>query len=246
MPAADPRLIVALDFSTRAEAEVLLGKLGDAASSFKIGYQLFYGGEGLEIGKQLIAAGKQVFFDLKLLDIDNTVEKGVAAIAETGAHMMTVHAYPKAMRAAVRAAEGSHLRLLGVTVLTSMDDEDLEEAGYDRDVESLVALRTHQATDAGMGGIVCSAHEAALASQFVGEDMAIVTPGIRPRGSDQGDQKRIVTPAEALSLGATHLVVGRPITQAPSPAQEAGAILSEMASAPLPGAHAHHHHHHHH
>ncbi|MCB1517217.1 MAG: orotidine-5'-phosphate decarboxylase [Hyphomicrobiaceae bacterium] len=244
MAHADPRLIVALDFSTRAEAEMLLDKLGDAASSFKIGYQLFYGGEGLEVGKQLIAAGKQVFFDLKLLDIDNTVEKGVAAIAETGAHMLTVHAYPRAMRAAVRAAEGSHLRLLGVTVLTSMDDEDLEEAGYDRDIESLVALRAHQAAESGMGGVVCSAYEAALVSQFVREDMAIVTPGIRPRGADNGDQKRIVTPAEALSHGATHLVIGRPITMAPSPAQEAGAILSEMASAPPPHIHDHHNHHH--
>lgn len=228
MPDPDNRLIVALDYSTRAEAESLVERLGDSGTFYKIGYQLFYGGEGFELGKALIAAGKKVFFDLKLLDIDNTVAKGVTAFAESGASMLTIHAYPQAMRAAVAAAEGSDLCLLGVTVLTSMDDDDLEEAGYDRDVESLVALRAHQAKEAGMGGVVCSAYEAALARQFTGEDMAVVTPGIRPRGSALNDQKRIVTPADALSRGASHLVIGRPITQAESPVQAAGAIFAEM------------------
>lgn len=243
----DPRLIVALDLSSREEADQLLDKIGDSTSAFKIGYQLFYSGDGMALGKELIAAGKNVFFDLKLLDIENTVEKGVAAIAETGASMLTVHAYPKVMQAAVKAAAGSDLTVLGVTVLTSMDDDDLMEAGYDRDVESVVAYRAHQATHEGMGGLVCSAHEAALVSQFTSENMAIVTPGIRPKGSDIGDQKRIVTPAQALSQGATHLVVGRPITKSPSPAQEVGAILSDMNS-PEAAVHVHdencgHHHH---
>lgn len=224
----DNRLIVALDYSTRAEAESLVERLGDSGTFYKIGYQLFYGGEGFELGKALIAAGKKVFFDLKLLDIDNTVAHGVAAFAETGASMLTIHAYPQAMKAAVAAAEGSALCLLGVTVLTSMDDDDLEEAGYDRDVQSLVAYRAHQAREAGMGGVVCSAHEAALARQFTGEDMAVVTPGIRPKGSALNDQKRIVTPADALAQGASHLVIGRPITQAESPSQAAGAIFAEM------------------
>lgn len=224
----DSRLIVALDYSTRAEAESLIERLGDSGTFYKIGYQLFYGGDGFALGKELIAAGKKVFFDLKLLDIDNTVAKGVEAFAETGAAMLTLHAYPRAMEAAVRAAEGSDLCLLGVTVLTSMDDDDLEEAGYDRDVQSLVAYRAHQAKQAGMGGVVCSAHEAALARQFVGEDMAVVTPGIRPKGGDSNDQKRIVTPADALAQGASHLVIGRPITQAESPVQAAGAIFAEM------------------
>lgn len=224
----DARLIVALDYSTRAEAESLVDRLGDSGTFYKIGYQLFYGGDGFALGKELIAAGKKVFFDLKLLDIDNTVAKGVEAFAETGATMLTLHAYPQAMKAAVAAAKGSGLCLLGVTVLTSMDDDDLEEAGYDRDVQSLVAYRCHQAKQAGMGGVVCSAHEAALARQFVGEDMAVVTPGIRPKGSAGNDQKRIVTPADALSQGASHLVIGRPITQAESPIQAAGAIFAEM------------------
>ena len=224
----DSRLIVALDYSTRAEAETLIERLGDSGTFYKIGYQLFYGGDGFALGKELIAAGKKVFFDLKLLDIDNTVASGVEAFAATGASMLTVHAYPQAMKAAVAAAEGSELCLLGVTVLTSMDDDDLEEAGYDRDVQSLVAYRAHQAKEAGMGGVVCSAHEAALARQFVDEQMAVVTPGIRPRGSASDDQKRIVTPADALSQGASHLVIARPITQAESPIQAAGAIIAEM------------------
>ena len=122
-------LIVALDFDTRAEAEALVTSLGDSAQFYKIGYQLFYGGDGYALGKALIAAGKKVFFDLKLLDIDNTVEKGVAAIARTGAAMLTVHAYPQCMRAAVRGAAGADLTILGVSVLTSMSDADVAEAG---------------------------------------------------------------------------------------------------------------------
>src|SRR6201999_4180433 len=127
-------LIVALDVDTRAEAEMLIERLGDAVDFYKIGYQLCYGGDGLALGKALIARGKRVFFDLKLLDIDNTVEKGVAGFARPVARMFTVHAFPKAMRAAAKAAAGSDLTILGVSVLTSMDDADVAEAGYGRDV----------------------------------------------------------------------------------------------------------------
>src|SRR5690606_4873756 len=141
-------LIVGLDVGSRYEAEDIISRLGDAVDFYKIGYQLFYGGEGLTVGKELLKAGKRVFFDLKLLDIDNTVEKGVAAIAATGATMLTLHAYPKAMQAAVKAAEGSDLCLLGVTVLTSMDQPDLEEAGYGLSIEALVSRRATQARDA--------------------------------------------------------------------------------------------------
>ena len=133
-------LIVALDLDTRGEAEALVERLGDAVDFYKIGYQLVYGSDGLGLGKALIAKGKKVFFDLKLLDIDNTVEKGVAAIARTGASMLTVHAYPKTMRVAAKAAAGSGLTVLGVTVLTSMDDADVAEAGYGRDAAGLVLL----------------------------------------------------------------------------------------------------------
>lgn len=221
-------LIVALDVDTRAEAEALIDRLGDAVDFYKIGYQLFYGGNGLALGKALVAAGQHVFFDLKLLDIDNTVEKGVAAIAHTGAAMLTIHAYPQAMRAAVRGAAGSGLTLLGVSVLTSLDDNDLAEAGYDRDAAGLVALRAEKAREAGMGGVVCSPREAEMVRAILGPDMAVVTPGIRPAGSATGDQKRVLGPAEAIAAGASHLVIGRPITAASDPAAAARAILAEM------------------
>ncbi|WP_421951854.1 orotidine-5'-phosphate decarboxylase [Pelagibacterium sp.] len=224
-------LIVGLDVGTRSEAEDMISRLDGIVDFYKIGYQLFYGGDGLTVGKELLKAGKRVFFDLKLLDIDNTVAKGVAAIAETGATMLTLHAYPKAMEAAVRAAEGSSLCLLGVTVLTSMDQADLDEAGYGISVEDLVARRARQAREAGMGGVVASAFEARAVRQIVGPDMAVVTPGIRPSGSDRGDQKRVMTPADALAAGASHLVVARPIVAAPSPRQSAQAVLAEMQAA---------------
>lgn len=221
-------LIVALDLDTRRQAEEIVTALDGAVDFFKIGYQLVYGGDGLALGKALLAAGKRVFFDLKLLDIDNTVEKGVAALAATGATMTTVHAYPKTMAAAMRGAAGSGLVVLGVTVLTSMDDKDVAEAGYGRDAAGLVALRAEQARQAGLGGLVCSPQEADMVRAIVGPDMAIVTPGIRPGWSAAGDQKRITTPQAALERGATHLVVGRPITGAPDPAEAARRILAEM------------------
>ncbi|MBU1174372.1 MAG: orotidine-5'-phosphate decarboxylase [Alphaproteobacteria bacterium] len=248
---ADDRLIVALDLDTRAEAENLVERLGDTVSFYKIGYQLFFGGEGLAFGEDLIAAGKKVFFDLKLFDIENTVEKGVAAIARTGATFLTVHAYPKVMSAAARAAAGSDLRILGVTVLTSYDSDDLMHAGYDRDVDSLVGLRAHMAKLAGIGGVVCSPHEAALVRTLVGEDMSVVTPGIRLRGAEDNDQKRIMEPAEALGEGASHIVVGRPVTLAADPAEAARDIVAEMAKAATEAnvndiLHVHHHGHDHH
>ena len=222
-------VIVALDLDTRAEAEALIGRLGDRAGFFKIGYQLFYGGDGLALGKDLLKAGKKVFFDLKLLDIDNTVERGVAAIAATGATMLTVHAYPQCMRAAVRGAAGSDLRVLGVSVLTSMDDADVAEAGFARDTAGLVALRAQQARDAGIGGVVASPHEAQMVRSIVGPKMAVVTPGVRPAGSALGDQKRVMGPREALDAGASHLVIGRPITAAPDPLAAYMAIEKEIA-----------------
>ncbi len=224
-------LIVALDLDTRDEAERLITDLGDAVDFYKIGYQLFYGGDGLNLGKALLRAGKRVFFDLKMLDIDNTVEKGVGAIARTGATMVTVHAYPRTMRAAAKAAVGSGLTVLGVTVLTSMDDADLIEAGYARDAAGLVSLRAEQARAAGIGGIVCSPNEAAMVRAIVGPEMCVVTPGIRPAGSAHGDQKRVTGPAEALSAGASHLVVGRPITAAANPRAAALDILAQMGGA---------------
>jgi len=222
------QLIVALDVSSRGRAEEIVSLLGDAVDFYKIGYQCFYGADGFALGKDLLKAGKKVFFDLKLLDIDNTVEQGVAAIAASGATMLTVHAYPQCMRAAVRGAAGSDLCVLGVSVLTSMDDADVAEAGFARDTAGLVALRAQQARDAGIGGLVASAHEAEMVRTIVGPKMAIVTPGIRPAGAAMGDQKRAMTPGDALAAGATHLVVGRPVIAAADPAAAARGILAEM------------------
>lgn len=227
MTTTDNRLIVGLDVPTVADAERVVRDLDGLAGFYKIGYQLVFAG-GLEFARNLAADGKQVFLDMKLLDIDNTVAKGVENIAKMGVTMLTLHAYPKAMRTAVEAARGSDLILLGVTVLTSMDAADLTEAGYRDDAETLVARRAEQARDAGMGGIVCSAAEAARVREIVGPSMAVVTPGIRPQGADHGDQKRVVTPADALRAGASHLVVARPIIAAPDRRAAASAILDEM------------------
>ncbi|UIK05892.1 orotidine-5'-phosphate decarboxylase [Neorhizobium galegae] len=227
---ARDRLIVGLDIPTIGEAEKMVATLGDTVSFYKIGYQLVFAG-GLEFARDLAKDGKKVFLDMKLLDIDNTVAKGVENIVKMGMTMLTLHAYPKAMRAAVEAARGSDLCLLAVTVLTSMDETDLVDAGYEYDPHTLVLRRSEQALAAGMGGIVCSAEESAAVRKIVGPDMAIVTPGIRPAGSDAGDQKRVMTPSDALRAGSSHLVVGRPIVKAPDPKAAAQAILAEMQGA---------------
>ncbi|EHS53160.1 Orotidine 5'-phosphate decarboxylase [Rhizobium sp. PDO1-076] len=227
---ARDRLIVGLDVPTITEAEAIVAKLGDSVSFYKIGYQLVFAG-GLEFARDLAQSGKKIFLDMKLLDIDNTVASGVENIAKMGMSMLTLHAYPKAMRAAVEAAKGSDLCLLGVTVLTSMDEQDLVDAGYEYDPHTLVLKRAEQARAAGMGGIVCSAEESAAVRSIIGPDMALVTPGIRPAGADKGDQKRVMTPADALKAGSSHLVVGRPIVRAADPKAAATAILAEMDAA---------------
>ena len=224
------RLIVGLDVPTIREAETIVERLGDEILFYKIGYQLAFAG-GLEFARDLAQSGKKIFLDMKLLDIDNTVASGVENIAKMGMSMLTLHAYPKAMRAAVKAAEGSGLCLLGVTVLTSMDEQDLVDAGYEYDPHTLVLKRAEQARIAGMGGIVCSAEEASAVRKIIGPDMALVTPGIRPAGADKGDQKRVMTPADALKAGSSHLVVARPIVKAEDPRAAAQAIMAEMATA---------------
>lgn len=230
MTEARNRLIVPLDVPTVQAAEKMVTTLGDAVSFYKIGYQLTFAG-GLGLAGDLLGAGKKVFLDMKLLDIDNTIAKGIENIARMGVHMTTLHAYPKAMQSAVEAAKGSDLCLLGVTVLTSMDDEDLVEAGYASSAQELVLKRAQQASDAGMGGIVASAMEAALIRKAINPGMAIVTPGIRPSGSGAGDQKRIMTPKAAIEVGATHLVVGRPVLQADDPKKAAEEIVLQIEAA---------------
>ena len=224
------RLIVGLDLPTLKQAEKAVRELEGTVSFYKIGYQLAFAG-GLDFARELASGGTKVFLDMKLLDIDNTVAKGVENIVKMGMTMLTLHAYPRTMKAAVEAAKGSELCLLGVTVLTSMDEQDVIDAGYEYDPHTLVLRRSEQALHAGMGGIVCSAEEAEAVRRIVGPDMAVVTPGIRPAGSDHGDQKRVVTPAQAIRNGSSHLVVGRPIVAAPDRRAAAEAILAEMQSA---------------
>lgn len=224
------RLIVGLDVPTLKDAETVVRELDGVVSFYKIGYQLAFAG-GLDFARELASGGTRIFLDMKLLDIDNTVAKGVEAIAMMGMTMLTLHAYPKTMKAAVEAARGSDLCLLGVTVLTSMDEQDVIDAGYEHDPHTLVLRRSEQALHAGMGGIVCSAEEAEAVRRIVGPNMAVVTPGIRPKGSEHGDQKRVVTPAQAIRNGSSHLVVGRPIVSAADRRAVAEAILDEMRSA---------------
>ena len=224
------RLIVALDVPNTAAAETIIAQLGDRVTFYKIGYQLGYAG-GLPLARDLAAAGKKVFVDLKLHDIGNTVARGVESIATLGATFLTVHAYPQTMKAAVAARGGSGLKILAVTVLTSYDEADLRDAGYRLGVRELVELRARQAQDIGVDGLVCSPEEAAHLRGIVGSDMALVTPGIRPAGSASGDQKRIMTPARAIYAGADYLVVGRPILEAPDPKAAADAIVAEIAEA---------------
>jgi orotidine-5'-phosphate decarboxylase len=229
-PLVKEHLIVGLDVPTIAEAGKVVRELDGAAGFYKIGYQLAFAG-GLDFARELAAGGTRVFLDMKLLDIDNTVAKGVEAIAKMGMAMLTVHAYPRVMRAAAKAAKGSGLTILAVSVLTSMDERDMVDAGYEYDPHTLVLRRAEQALAAGVGGLVCSAAEAKAVRAIVGSDMAIVTPGIRPAGSDHGDQKRVTTPADAIRAGASHLVVARPIVGAVDRRGAALSILAEMESA---------------
>jgi len=230
MPPPRDRLIVALDLPTVRDAEAMVERLGDAVTFYKVGYQLAFA-SGLSFADTLARAGKRVFLDMKLHDIENSVAKGVENVARLGVNFLTVHAYPQTMKAAVAARRGSGLKILAVTVLTSYDDIDLAESGYSTSVDALVARRAQQAHDLGVDGLVCSPEEASPLRLAVGHDMLFVTPGIRPQGSARGDQKRVTTPAQAIAAGADYLVVGRPITEASDPRAAAQAIVDEIAAA---------------
>lgn len=228
----DPRqrLIVALDVSTAAAAQKIVAAVGDSALTYKVGMQL-YTAEGPQVVRDLVASGRRVFLDLKYHDIPNTVGAAVAEAAKLGVSMLTVHAAGSArmLRAAVEAAKvRPELIVLAITVLTSMDENDLEKIGLRGTVEDSVLRLATIALANGCQGVVTSAREASALRAKLGQDFAIVTPGVRPAGSSVGDQVRVVTPAEAIAAGATHIVVGRPITEAADPAAEAQAILGQM------------------
>ncbi|MCX8253122.1 Orotidine 5'-phosphate decarboxylase [Beijerinckiaceae bacterium RH AL1] len=223
------KLIVALDLPTPEDASRLVATLGDTVSFYKIGLELAYGG-GLPLAERLIGEGKKVFLDLKLHDIPATVERAAKQVARLGATFLTVHAFPQTMRAAKAGVGDDGPGVLGVTVMTSYDDADLESAGYSIGVRDLVARRADQAVEAGIDGLILSAEEVAAMRRRVGAKLKLVTPGIRPAGAAAGDQKRVMTPAAALAAGADHLVIGRPITRADDPRGAAAAILAEMAA----------------
>src|SRR6516165_5119334 len=229
MPEYRERLIVALDVSSSAAAQKIVAAVGDAAHTFKVGMQL-YTAEGPQVVRDLVAAGRRVFLDLKYHDIPNTVAAAVAEAARLGVSMLTVHAAGggKMLRAAAAAASAQPgLIVLGVTVLTSLTDHDLYQLGVADEVEDQVLRLAALALANGCSGVVAAAREASLLRSKLPGDFAIVTPGVRPAGSAAGDQARVVTPAEAIAAGATHIVVGRPITEAPDPGAEARAILAE-------------------
>ena len=224
------RLIVALDLPGTAAAEAMVARLGDSVTFYKIGYQLVYAG-GLPLARKLRDAGKKVFIDVKLHDIGNTVKSGVESLSSLGATFVTVHAYPQTMQAAVEGRGNSSLKILAVTVLTSYTEADMDAAGYRHTIADLVAIRARQAKAIGVDGLVCSPEEVAAVRGIVGDQMSLVTPGIRPAGSAVGDQKRIMTPSQAIKAGSDYLVVGRPIMDAADPKAAADAIQAEIAQA---------------
>jgi orotidine-5'-phosphate decarboxylase len=232
----DPRqhLIVALDVSSAAAAKKIVAAVGDSASTYKVGMQL-YTAEGPRVVRDLVASGRRVFLDLKYHDIPTTVAAAVREAAELRVSMLTVHAGggSKMLRAAVEAAHSVNpaLMLLGVTVLTSMDDQDLAKVGVGGLVADQVMRLAALALNNGCQGVVTSALEASGLRAKLGDHFLIVTPGVRPAGKDHGDQSRVVTPAEAIAAGASYIVVGRPITAASDPGEAARSILEEMSLA---------------
>lgn len=221
------RLIVALDVTTVRDAEILVERLGDLRPVLKVGHQLAYTG-GLALAERLIRSGREVFLDLKLHDIPRTVEEGVRSLAGFGAAFLTVHAYPQTMRAAVAGKGGSPLKLLGVTVLTSMDEADARAAGYAGSIAELVERRARDGDAAGIDGFVCAPPEVGALRARLAPNRLLVVPGTRSEGDPVGDQKRVLTPAAAMRSGADYLVMGRPITGAADPGAAIRRILAEM------------------
>ncbi len=232
----DPRqhLIIALDVSSAAAGRNIIAAVGDSVSTYKVGMQL-YTAEGPQVVRDLVASGRRVLLDLKYHDIPNTVASAVREAAKLGVSIVTVHAAGggKMLRAATEAARSVNpaLMVLAVTVLTSMDDQDLDKLGVRGRVVDQVLRMAALALADGCHGVVASAREASALRSELGDEFAIVTPGVRPVGADHGDQSRVVTPAEAIKAGATHIVVGRPVTAAADPAAEVRAILEQMSLA---------------
>lgn len=230
MPSTSDRLIVALDVPNAIAGLELAAKLGDAVSFYKIGLGMLTGG-GLALAQELKDEhGKRIFLDMKLFDIGATVEAAVRGLAQFDLDFLTVHGDPHVVRAAKEGAAGSDMKILAVTILTSLDRADLDASLITAgDIPDLVATRAARAFAAGADGVIASPQEAAMIRALPeANGRLIVTPGVRPAGSALGDQKRVATPAQAIADGADHIVVGRPIWQAPDPASAARAVLAEL------------------
>lgn len=221
-------IIVALDVETAAEARAIVSSLGDSASFYKVGLEL-YASAGMDFVRELKSLGHRVFLDLKLYDIPETVGRAVVQIARTGVDFLTIHGMRQVMRAAVAGRADSDLKLLAVTVLTSVDDADLASDGYSKTTSELVAWRAENAKQDGVDGLICSPLDVRAVRAATGPKMILVTPGVRSAGASAADQKRIATPAEAVANGADYLVIGRQITRAADPRAEMARILSEIA-----------------
>jgi orotidine-5'-phosphate decarboxylase len=220
-------LIIALDVETAGQARELVARLGDDATFYKVGMEL-YASAGMDFVRELIGQGKQVFLDLKMYDIGETVKRAVAQVARLGVALTTVHGSGPVMRAAVEGRGAAGLKLLAVTVLTSFDKEDLTDLGYPCEVSDLVKLRVRKAMEAAIDGLVCSPLEVAAVRQITGPAALLVTPGVRSAGAGKGDQKRVATPAEAMRDGSSYLVIGRQVTRAADPRAEVRKILDEI------------------
>ena len=221
-------LIIALDVDTASEALRLVNEIGPAADFYKVGLELYAIG-GLDLVEQLRKKGKQVFLDLKLYDIGETVKRATRQLCgKSGATFLTVHGSRVVMQAAAEGRGDSPTQLLAVTVLTSFDQDDLADLGYSVTVTELVELRVKKAAESGMDGIVCSPLEVARVRQVAGQQMKLVTPGVRSAHAAAGDQKRVATPRQAMQDGADYLVVGRQVTRAADPRGAVGEILAEI------------------
>jgi orotidine-5'-phosphate decarboxylase len=224
---SDP-VIIALDFDSAATADNLVAALGDSAGFYKVGMEL-YAAAGMDYVRSLVDRGKRVFLDMKYYDIGETVKRAVAVASRSGAELLTVHGVGQVMRAALEGRGDSPTKLLAVTVLTSFDQNDVEELGYDCSLADLVSQRVRLAMTAGMDGVVGSPLEARAIRAQAGPDAILVTPGVRSKGASAGDQKRVATPAEAVCGGANYVVIGREVSRSPDPAGALRAIHAELA-----------------
>ena len=223
-------IIVALDVPSAEEARVLVDRLGDSIDFYKVGMEL-YAAAGMQMVRELADRGKQVFLDLKLFDIGETVRRTVEVVARNPARLLTVHSSASVMRAAVDGRGGSGLKILAVTVLTSFDEQDVRDLGYERTVADLVEWRVRISMECGVDGLIASPRDARAVRRLAGPEMLLVTPGVRSAGTERGDQKRVASPAEAMRDGADYIVMGRQITRSADPRREAASVLEQIHGA---------------